>query len=85
MAKPKRKRKRRKYQRQPKYNHAAIIKVVHDYLDKHDGKLPPTKPGRRPSIDGLIAKIEGRCGQMPGETVMKEICGRAVKMWRAGR
>jgi hypothetical protein len=84
--------KRRKYRkRQPKFDEAAIIKVIIDYLNEHDGRLPPTKPGRRPSIDGLVAVVCRHCDNRrppiarPEDTGMKDICNRVEKMWRAGR
>jgi hypothetical protein len=77
--------------RPKKYERAPIIKVVHDYLDAHGGKLPPVKPGGKPSMDGLIAAVCRLCENRkppiahPQETVMKDICESAEKAWRAGR
>jgi len=78
-------RKPSKPRRGPKFrfDHAAIAKIAKDYVDAYG--VPPTKPERAPSTDELIEavyKIGNRQGiEMPGETLMKEICGPIAAAW----
>jgi hypothetical protein len=69
--------------REPRIDRVAIAKIAANCVADHDG-VPPTKPGREPSADGLIAAVYASLPENiepPSETVMKEICGPIAKAW----